>query len=161
MTSHVADGECQYENCVYCSSGLGHGPVLAFYDPAEGTYLLPEEDEVRCVARWASGCPYEHNEGDICGDPAGNWAGDVPLCDHHFMRQTRWWLNKERREWEETFEHEKRLHEQRLRQEEERDQRQLERSLKRIARTAEAKSPYSVVYYIRRISDGVSSDPES
>lgn len=67
---------------------------------------------------------------------------------------TRWWEDKARQEWEEALEYGERLHKQQLRQAEERDRRQLERAKKRIAELAEAKSPYSVVYYIRRNSDG-------
>ena len=138
---HVADP------CIRCSSGMGHPPMLAVYSRAAGDYVEAQGD--RCIARRASG-GIGRAEGDVCGKPAESWAGDVPLCRLHFKRLMSWVAA----EADGVRERDVALHEQRLRQAEEFNLQQIRLDRERIAAAAEAKSPYSVVYYIRREGDG-------
>lgn len=149
----IADGECQEADpCLYCSSGIGHAPMIAVYDPAAGEYRLHAEEEEQeiCIARrQSSGGGW--TEGDICGTLATDWAGDIPLCSHHFKRFRAWVTAED----DLALERDARFHEQRLRQQEELSQQTMRLHLERIAAYAEAKAANSVVYYLRRIADGM------
>jgi hypothetical protein len=148
----VAVGKCQISDpCLYCSSGLGHPPAIVVYDPAKGGYYLRAEEEEKevCTAR-RRGAGGGYTQGDICGSLAVYWAADMPLCEAHHKRLQKWMAGQA----DITGERNAHLHEQRLRQEEELDRKRNERAVAQVAAMAEAKSPYSVVYYIRRTSDG-------
>ena len=149
----IADGECQMADpCLYCSSGLGHAPMIAVYDPAEGAYRLHAEEEEQeiCIARrQSSGGGW--TEGDICGTLATGRAGDIPLCSAHNKRFRAWVAAEDDLE----LERRARFHEQRLRQEEELSQQSVRLALERRGALAEAKAANSVVYYLRRVADGM------
>jgi hypothetical protein len=147
----VADGECQYPGCIYCSSGIGHAPMVVVYEPANGDYA--EAPEEICIARHAS-AGRGYSEDDICGSPVGKWAGDVPLCELHFERLMKWFAAEDEATIDRALGARRRLHEQQLRNEEELDRKRHERAIAQVAAMALAKSPYSVVYYVRRASDG-------
>jgi hypothetical protein len=149
----VAAGECRMASpCLYCSSGIGHAPMIAVYDATEGEYRLHGEEEEReiCIARrQSSGAGWA--EGSICGSPATDWAGDIPLCQSHYKRLKTWAAAED----DLALERDARFHEQRLRQAEELSQQAMRLQLERIAAYAEAQAARSVVYYLRRVADGM------
>lgn len=126
--------------------------MAVVYDPDLGTYAEAPED--LCIARWAS-TGTGHIAEDICGLPGTRWAGDLLLCGHHFKRLMRWVAEEDDRSREAVLERQQCLHEQQMRHEEELNRRRMELDRERIAARAMAKSPYSVVYYVRRVSDGM------
>ncbi len=121
--------------------GIGHPPLLAVFDPAAGTYVRAEGQT--CMARWASGGRY-HGPGDICGDPADKTVAGIDLCNHHADRLTKW------RYFEEP--------EERVRGKT-RSLREADREYEQAVRESDLhrekiRAASSVVYYIRRASDG-------
>jgi hypothetical protein len=105
-------------------------PILAVYDTAQGKYAAAAEPA--CTARWAT--PNRaHDAGDLCGQPASERIGDVDLCLHHFHRALDWFRKRAEDAPERTEELRRKIAEH-------------ERLL------AEARS---VVYYLRRESDGM------
>lgn len=144
MSNPVASGECRYPDCIDCSSGLGHPPLFVVYDPEEGGYAEPEEDI--CIARHSRG-GVGYAEGDVCGYPAARWAGDIPLCGKHYKRLMAWISDED----DIGRERERRLHAERMRDQEEYNLYRIQSEREQ----AEGIAPYSVVYYIRRVSDGM------
>lgn len=122
--------------------------MLALYDPETGGYLITEEQ--RCVARWDRD-GREYSEGDICGYPAQRWAGDMLLCMKHYKRLM-WWIKDDE---DLALERDARRHEQRMRQEKGLAEQSVRLTLERRAALAEAKAADSVVYYLRRVADGM------
>lgn len=151
----VADCKCQVADpCLQCSSGMGHGPMIAVYDPAEGGYFVrAETDEFMCIARHASS-GHGYTEGGVCGSPAQKWVGDVPLCGLHWKRLMEDVAQTREEAYDARLARDAELHEQQLRHAEEANRKFIEFEEKRVAAVAMAKSPYSVVYYVRRTSDG-------
>jgi hypothetical protein len=151
----VAEGKCQIADpCIQCSSGMGHPPMVSIYDPAEGGYFLQEEaEEFTCIARHDSN-GYGYAEGGICGMPTQKWVGDVPLCGVHWKRLMEDVAQTREEAYDARLARDAELHEQQMRHAEELNRKHIELDRKRIAAAAKAKSPYSVVYYIRRESDG-------
>lgn len=86
-------GECHVEEhksngrCHMCSTGYGHSPRVQFYDRRAGDYVTLEGDV--CTARWAT-TGVNHIEGEICGEPATEKAGDFLLCEYHRDRLFGW-----------------------------------------------------------------------
>ena len=131
-----------YENCRLCQHGATHPPVLAIYDDTERDYVRP--DGPVCMARWAS-TNSSHAAGSICGAPATHDAGDVDLCQHHFNRVYEW------RFWEKPLKDIK---------EKTAALKAADAEYRQAVRESEihrerVKAEISVVYYIRRTSDGM------
>ncbi len=143
MTKNSHGSECKLADpCVKCMHGAGHPPQLAVYDPGAGTYVRGTEPV--CMARWAS-TNLEHAAGSICGHPVYKRAGDIDLCGHHYWRLMDWkrW-DKPREELEEMT--------RALREADAGYAAAVrESAIHRERVTAES----SVVYYIRRVSDGM------
>lgn len=95
-----------------------------------------DEPERTCTARWAS-AGADHGTDDICGRPAVERVGDSDMCDHHRKRALSWFYNYCVKL---PLIHQRRLEEAEI---EAATQRRL---------AAEARS---VVYYLRRHSDGM------
>lgn len=117
-------------------------PALVIYDYAEGEYK-PRYGGF-CTARWATGNA-DHEAGEFCGRPATQEAGDVDLCTHHFERLRNW------RYWEKPIEDA---------EEKTRALREADRAYAAAVRESEIhreriRAQGSVVYYIRRMSDGM------
>lgn len=142
MVSREAQARCKVaDNCVRCLHGIGHPPLIALFDGARGTYSIAEG--VTCVARWAS-TGGRHGKGDLCGDEATVTVAGVDLCPHHADRLQNW------RFFEYPEEH--------VRQKTDRV-READRDYEAAVRESEAHreevdATVSLVYYIRRASDG-------
>lgn len=96
-------------------------------------YDVPERT---CTARWASDNA-AHAAGDLCGRPAVECIGDSDVCEHHRKRALTWFYNYR---VELPLRHQRRLEEA-----------EIEAQVrKRLA--AEGRS---IVYYLRRHSDGM------
>lgn len=96
-------------------------------------YEVPEST---CTARWASDNA-AHAAGDLCGRPAVESIGDSDVCEHHRKRALTWFYNY-------------RLKLPRVRQQ------QLEEAQIEAATQARlAAEARSIVYYLRRHSDGM------
>ena len=131
-----------YENCPRCSRGVPHPPILAVYDYDGRDYTRP--DDPVCMARWAS-TNSAHAAGSICGAPATHDAGDVDLCRHHFDRVYEW------RFWEEPVKRAKEKTAAIKAADAEYRQAVIDSEIHRERVRAER----SLVYYIRRTSDGM------
>lgn len=132
--------ECHIEEhkvngiCVKCSSGYGHSPRIQFYDRRAGDYVTLEGD--LCTARWAT--TGVHNiEGEVCCEPATEKVGDFLLCEYHRDRLFGWEVK--RKLWGIA---------------EIRDA-QIAADKERIQEAEAARGKYSIVYYLRRESDGM------
>jgi len=143
MTLNGARGECKMADpCTRCARGAPHPPVLAVYDEDLGDYAAATERV--CMARWASGSSGVP-AGSICGQAAVKRAGDVDLCQHHWNRMYDWRFWGKRREATEE--------QTRALREADKDYR---RAVKESALYREqVDAEHSVVYFIRRISDGM------
>lgn len=107
-------------------------PVLVFavYDKGEGRWSIA--DRPVCTARWATPNG-AHDAGDPCGRPATETLADVDLCLHHYQRALDW-LRKRAEDAPERAE-------------------EMRRKIAEHERLlAEARS---IVYYLRRESDGM------
>jgi hypothetical protein len=142
VTLNRARVECKMANpCIPCTYGIAHPPVLAVYDPETGEYVLTEGRV--CMARWAVG-NNRHPPESICGLPVAEEAGDVDVCTHHLKRLYDWrWWEKPRKDVEEKA--------QAIRDACQ-DYRQAEAD--RAALHEKLDAEHSVVYFIRRASDG-------
>jgi hypothetical protein len=132
--------ECRVEEhkvngvCIKCDSTFGHGPRFQYYDRAAGDYVTLEGKF--CTARWAT-TGARHVEGEICGDPDTEKIGDFYLCEYHRDRLYGWevkrklWGIKEIRDA------------------------QIAADKERIQAAEAERSRYSLVYYLRRESDGL------
>jgi hypothetical protein len=142
VVSREAQARCKVaDNCVRCLHGIGHPPLIALFDDAKGTYAIAEG--VTCVARWAS-TGGRHGKGDLCGDEATVTVAGVDLCPHHADRLQNW------RYFEYPEEHVRKKTD-RVREAD----REYEQALDESERHREkALAARSVVYYIRRTSDG-------
>jgi hypothetical protein len=75
------------DRCALCATGYGHSPRVQVYDREAGDYVALEGDV--CTARWAT-TGMHHIEGEICGEPATEKAGDFLLCEYHRDRLFGW-----------------------------------------------------------------------
>lgn len=143
MTLNGERVECQLRDpCVQCMHGVPHPPLLIAYNESAGNYDY--QPERVCMARWAS-TNGSHKAGSICGAPVTRHAGDVDLCQHHFNRVYEW------RFWEKPLEDIKEKTAAIKAADAEYRQAVLESEIHRERVRAE----HSVVYYIRRVSDGM------
>lgn len=118
-----------------------HGPArrhpaagVAVLDEADGEYKI--SDGGVCVARWATGNA-THRKGDLCGQPAEEEISDIELCWHHYQRALKWFIERKISLPE-------------------KNQRELEAARERAAERARlAAEARSIVYVIRRTSDGI------
>lgn len=113
-----------------------HPPLmLAVYDRDAGGYRLTEE--MLCAARH----PFDgegYSKGELCGQSRWKWAGDLPLCRNHYTRLVDWVIDEEILATE--MRRKERLYEM-----------ETAHRLERFSAMAQ----YSVVYYLRRVSDGM------
>ena len=86
-----------------------------------------------CTARWAT-ANQAHREGDLCGEPAAERLGDIDLCAHHYGRALDWFYKCHVPEAPERMEAARR------------------EASERARLIAEERS---IVYYLRRESDGL------
>lgn len=147
MTLNANGVECRVADpCGHCAAGYPHRAKLMAYDPASGEYI-PKESYY-CVARWDRRSD-GHAADDICGAPATEKVAGIDLCSRHFDRLSAWgyWVLPQR-------EHEAKR----------RALRESAKTLRREIAAAEAEAErireaerarYSVVYFIRRTSDGM------
>lgn len=143
MTKNNHGNECQIADpCVKCIHGALHPPLLATYDEERGDYALAEGHV--CMARWAS-TNRQHGAGSICGLPLFRFAGEFELCEHHYWRFVDWrYWDKPREEIEEKT----------------RALREADKEYAAAVRDSEIRrerirSASSLVYYFRRVSDGM------
>lgn len=130
-----------YENCRLCMHGVPHPVLIAVYDEGKRDYALAAE--AVCVARWASANRW-HAAGDLCGDAVDLTVAGIGLCRHHAGRLTKW-------RYFEYPEEQVRGKTRELRDaDREYEQAQRESDLHR----EKVNAARSVVYYIRRASDG-------
>lgn len=143
MTENRHGVECKIADpCVKCMHGTGHAPQLAVYDPDAGTYVRGPGPI--CMARWAS-TNLEHAAGSICGHPVYEAASDIDLCAHHYWRLMDW------KRWDKP---------QKELEEKTRELREADAGYAAAFRESEihrerVRTASSVVYYIRRVSDGM------
>lgn len=143
MTLNENRVECRMADpCVQCMHGALHPPVLVTYDPEAGDYAR-EKGRV-CMARWAS-TNGAHAAGSICGSTATKYAGEFDLCDHHYWRMVDWrYWDKPREEIEE-----------KTRALREADEEYAAAVRESAVHRERVQAERSVVYYIRRVSDGM------
>lgn len=146
MTLNAHGVECKVADpCVRCQYGIPHRAVLMEYDPARGEYVTKEDRF--CVVRWETRGD-GHAGDDICGAEAVRGAPGLDVCEYHLERLRQWGF------WEVPAEEN-----EKARQEMIRSQRDLRREVARQEREREQlrlaeQARYSVVYFIRRVSDG-------
>lgn len=142
MVDRKAQARCRLAgNCVRCLHGVGHPPLLAVFDRGTGTYVRAEGQT--CMARWAS-TGGGLGEGDICGAPADKTVAGIDLCQHHADRLSKW------RYFEEPEERVRAKTESLRAADLEYERAEAESELRR----EKIRAARSVVYYIRRESDG-------
>lgn len=168
--------ECAGDGCPCRRGAAVHPPLLVTFSPEAGKY---EEAWVRCSAIWApeSGHGYGHEPGRICGAQATHQVADVIVCEHHYRRIREWMNTRDQRDAAAAIEYAQRVHEnkaelarkraaeqraldreaserrQALAREEARLQVELDRQ--RIIAEEAARAELSVVYFVRRDSDGL------
>jgi hypothetical protein len=169
--------KCEGDECP-CRQGRSvHPPVLMAFDPESGTY---KEAWLRCAAIWARDTAHPRR-GQICGDRAAHQVADVVVCEYHYRRIRQWTDGCGERDAAEELRRVTALHQEKLRLEQEqaaelhrlraegaRQERDLAREAaseaRRLAveverervRAAEAaRAEVSLVYFVRRESDGL------
>lgn len=143
MTLNSHGVECQLADpCRQCLHGAKHPPLIAAYDGSAGTYQ--RETERVCMARWAS-TNGDHAAGHLCGEPATKRAGDTDVCQHHYNRVMEW------RTYDEPLEE----IEEKIRALERADARYRQALLDSEIHRERVRAEVSVVYYFRRMSDGM------
>ena len=143
-------------------------PLFAVWDPGEKKYLEDRGD--KCVARWAKGTitrwgTLDHAAGDLCGREATESMGDIPLCYHHYDRAEKWLRKKiDADHYDRRIDRELELEAERQRSrwpesklaEKEADLRKEEQRLERWELSLSQEfAKRSVIYYLRRSSDGL------
>lgn len=167
---------CEGENCP-CTRYSAHPPVLMMFDPETGEY---QQERLRCVAVWAAGSP-AGKQGQLCGQQATHQIADVVVCEHHYRRIREWMNDRDERDVRTTAAtanaiyqerarvgrlqamEQARLNAEAARQEAEhaREAARLQAALarevekERIRAEEAARHEVSVVYFIRRESDGL------
>lgn len=138
-------------SCPKCNRGRPHGPVIAVHDNEAGGWA--ETDAPVCVARriGLKGRP-GFVQGEICGAPAEHRVHGIDLCETHFHILERWRVAETRaeeirRESAELREATRELVEAKAGYEREADA--------AAAAWERATARHSVVYYLRRESDGM------
>lgn len=140
---------CSRRICARCGRGQPHPPLLAAYDTGKSAWT--EAREPMCVARWPSRNRH-HAPGELCGAVAKHRIAGIDLCPSHFYILERWRFADTRAE-------EIQRESQSLR-EAARELRAAERDYAGAVRDDEiywerVYAARSVVYYVRRISDGM------
>jgi hypothetical protein len=127
-------------------------PVLFVWDEDKQEYA-PATGPV-CTARWASG-GYSHAAGDICGEEPWRQVGDVWLCSHHYVRAQDWVWDAAREQHLTNEREREALDEERKQWERVLANREQKRQAAAIQRRVQQREATSLVYYIRRTSDGM------
>lgn len=162
---------CSGDDCACHRGEDAHHPVMAAYLPEINAY---HEVVNRCTANIHPGRDQPRR---VCGEPATRQVGDVMVCDVHYRRVRQWIGGKDERFLKAEMERERKMHAERLRLDREHahEQMELNRQLAEqqkefareraklqaqyeanIIRAVEAaRAESSVVYYIRRDSDGL------
>lgn len=162
---------CSGDDCACRRGEDAHPPVMAAYLPEIGAY---HEVANRCTASIRPGRGQMRR---ICGEPATRQVADVMVCDTHYRRVRQWIGGKDERFLDADMERERRRHAERLRLDREHaheqmalnrqlgeQQKEFDRERARlraqyeadIVRAVEAaRAESSVVYYVRRDSDGL------
>lgn len=162
---------CSGDDCACRRGEDAHHPVMVAYLPEISAY---HEVANRCTANIQPGLARQRQ---ICGEPATRQVGDVMVCDVHYRRVRQWIGGKDERFLKAEMERERKMHAERLRldREHHHEQMELNRQLAEqqkefareraklqaqyeanIIRAVEAaRAESSVVYYIRRDSDGL------
>lgn len=130
------------ENCSRCRSGTGHPAFIAVYDPARGEYDVPAG--AVCTARWVSN-GNDHSAGELCGAEAVSAVAGVGLCQHHLEQVENWAHSRYAQagipKWA------RMLHQADV---------NFETALRMsVARRERLAAKRSLVYYMRRVSDGM------
>lgn len=142
MANWEASRSCKvFDDCVQCLHGVPHPTLLIEYDQAKRDYVLA--DGGRCVARWAS-TNHDHAAGSVCGAEPDKTVAGIDLCSHHADRLTKW------RYFEEPEERVRRKTDK-LREADQEYEKALDES---EAHRERLRAVRSVVYYVRRVSDG-------
>jgi Meiotically up-regulated gene 113 len=164
--------ECLGDQCP-CRDGERVHPVITVaYLPEVGAYHTVK---MRCAAIKAEA---RRGDGahDMCGEQATRQVGDLMVCDYHYKRVRRWMNEANGHFLAADLESARKLHEEQVRLDRERaelarvqnketarqraaDARELAKEQERLARervAAEeaARAAASVVYFVRRESDG-------
>lgn len=127
-------------------------PVLLVWDHGQQEYA-PGATQV-CLALWA-GASSGHVKGDICGGEATRRAGDVPMCAHHYERAEEWAWKQARDERIAVERERDELEEERGQWEKVLGRREKMRSDRAKQARAREREAASLVYYVRRVSDGM------
>jgi Meiotically up-regulated gene 113 len=147
MTLNREGVECRVADpCVQCEHGLLHRPVLMAYSPEAGDYV--KMDDRFCTARWERRGE-SHAADEICGREAAERVGGVDLCAYHLERLTAWGFWEVPRRENEKARAALRESAKNLRREIAADEAERERIRE------QERARYSVVYFIRRLSDGI------
>lgn len=147
------------------------------FDPESGTY---HPARLRCMAVWAAGSG-GHPAGRICGEPGTHQVADVVVCEHHYRRIRSWMNDRDQRDELNAVERTRAVNREaarldrpraiehaaqqaELRAEEIRQEKgrirevarlQMELDKERIRAEESARAAVSVVYFVRRESDGL------
>lgn len=160
---HGAQAGCAGEDCPCRQGEPVHPPLLLAFDPEAGEYRRAGEC---CTAQWAQS-QHGRAAGQICGQEAGHQVGDVWVCEYHYRRAREWFRGVQPRidfarsvEQLNVAQAEIQRRQREDRQERARARREeaaLERELAREQIRAEvaARAESSLIYYVRRESDGM------
>lgn len=121
------------------------------------------ESAFGCVARWAQNRS-GRMAGQMCGEPAGFKFADVRLCGYHFERAEKWAEATPERKLQAELDRAEAIHKanirrsraahrEELRREREEAAQKIELDRERIHAMEAARSEFSVVYYVQRVSD--------
>jgi len=139
--------ECEIADpCIRCQHGMPHRAALVAYDPAAGDYVRMEGRF--CVARWERRGD-GHAADDICGREVSERVAGVDACDYHLERLAAWGFWETPRRENEKARTALRESGRNLRREIAAEETERER----LREAERARS--SVVYFIRRASDGM------
>lgn len=164
---HRAKLNCAGDDC-RCKSGEPvHPPLLMTFNPECGEYR--EAPMKRCSALWAVATE-GRDRGRHCAEPATHQVADVLLCEHHYRRMREWMNTRDQRDELAAVRTAQIAHqeEMRLARERAKHQRELDRETTRqrkvlaeeeakvrVRAEEAARAEVSLIYYVRRESDGL------
>ena len=164
---HRALTECAGDDCRCKKFGFPvHPPLLMTFNQECGEY---REATQRCTALWAVAAE-GRDRGRHCAEPATHQVADVLLCEHHYRRMREWMNTRDQRDALAAVRTAQIVHEEEMRLARKRaeQQRELDRETarqrtalakeearERVRAEEAARAEVSLIYYIRRESDGL------
>lgn len=161
--NHQARTECAGDDCPCRRGDPVHPPLVMRFYPELGEY--DHGGPMRCTAVWAASGP-GRDRGRICDERATHMVADIYVCEHHYRRIREWMNTRDQRDLLAAKENARRLHEYerrlaselgvaRLEMDQRRARQQIELDRERIRAEEAARKESSLIYYIRRESDGL------